>query len=618
MKNLLKTTIIIFIIITLAPSIIYAAWLDNVPTSITQPDGTTVKIFSSGDEFHNWRHDINGFTIIQDALTGFWCWAKAENGNLVSTSYPIHLHSPESLNLRPNQNISEEVYRQKREKFDTMFNLRNRTRAVGEVNNIVVFFRFPGETEFEHPTSYWNDKFNATGENVNSLAQYFWDASYQQLSVFSPIYPTPDEEKIISYQVTQPRAYYQPFNLITNPIGYIGDVQRGYREQELLAEVISSVERQIPPTMVTDTIREGYVDNICFVVRGETDDWGDLFWPHMWVMELVEVYLHNKRVWTYNFNIEDDIIRSSTSVLMHEFGHSLGAPDYYRYYTAGYEPVAYWDLMAYNAEPAQSMTAHTKFKYMGWIPEIPIITESGEYSLYPITASDSNHAYKIASPYSETEYFIIEYRNTETGLIDSALSGTGLIIYRINTDVQWGNAEGPPDEMYVYRPNGTQTENGLSQQAFFSKEAGRTEISDNTNPSSFLSDGYPGGLNISDISFAHETISFNVTIIPVSESDKHITVEKTKLLGSYPNPFNPETTISFNVASITSIDVAIDIYNIKGQKVRTLVNDIYSYGTHQAIWNGTDDNGNSVSSGVYFYQMKSSENNTVKRMVLLK
>ncbi|MCL2062889.1 MAG: T9SS type A sorting domain-containing protein, partial [Candidatus Cloacimonetes bacterium] len=92
--------------------------------------------------------------------------------------------------------------------------------------------------------------------------------------------------------------------------------------------------------------------------------------------------------------------------------------------------------------------------------------------------------------------------------------------------------------------------------------------------------------------------------------------EKTALLANFPNPFNPITTISFDLA-VDSI-VSIDIFNIRGQRVKTVTNEHFGAGSHNVEWNGTDENGRSVGSGIYFYRMVSGDFTDVKRMVLLK
>lgn len=90
----------------------------------------------------------------------------------------------------------------------------------------------------------------------------------------------------------------------------------------------------------------------------------------------------------------------------------------------------------------------------------------------------------------------------------------------------------------------------------------------------------------------------------------------TQLFSNYPNPFNPETTISFDLAEQSP--VTIEVFNIKGQKMKTLVRDSYTPGHHSVVWNGTDNNGNSVSSGVYFYRMNTPNHISTQKMLLLK
>jgi hypothetical protein len=90
----------------------------------------------------------------------------------------------------------------------------------------------------------------------------------------------------------------------------------------------------------------------------------------------------------------------------------------------------------------------------------------------------------------------------------------------------------------------------------------------------------------------------------------------TKLAGNYPNPFNPTTSIKFEMSKQDHVE--IEIYNIKGQKVKTLVNDIKEPGFHEIVWTGNDNNNKKVGSGVYFYKMKTSNYSSTKKMLLIK
>jgi len=103
---------------------------------------------------------------------------------------------------------------------------------------------------------------------------------------------------------------------------------------------------------------------------------------------------------------------------------------------------------------------------------------------------------------------------------------------------------------------------------------------------------------------------------PTPIVDPQLPALETVLYEAYPNPFNPETTISFNLSSPNLTELYI--YNQKGQKVKTLFSGNLESGNHKFVWNGQDDNGNSVSSGLYFYRMKSGKYSSTKKMILMK
>lgn len=85
---------------------------------------------------------------------------------------------------------------------------------------------------------------------------------------------------------------------------------------------------------------------------------------------------------------------------------------------------------------------------------------------------------------------------------------------------------------------------------------------------------------------------------------------------NYPNPFNPETNISFNITKLGK--VKLEVYNLKGQKVKTLVNSNFEVGKHTVVWNGKDDGGKQVASGIYFYRLKNGTNSSTRKMILMK
>jgi len=104
-----------------------------------------------------------------------------------------------------------------------------------------------------------------------------------------------------------------------------------------------------------------------------------------------------------------------------------------------------------------------------------------------------------------------------------------------------------------------------------------------------------------------------------SEMAEAVTVETPtgfSLDDNYPNPFNPTTTISFNVPEYS--DVSVAVYNLMGEKIRTLVADNRAAGNYKVNWDGTDSHGNAVSTGMYFYELKAGDFKQVKRMTFMK
>jgi hypothetical protein len=85
---------------------------------------------------------------------------------------------------------------------------------------------------------------------------------------------------------------------------------------------------------------------------------------------------------------------------------------------------------------------------------------------------------------------------------------------------------------------------------------------------------------------------------------------------NYPNPFNPDTRIEFSVARKSHVNISV--FNILGQQVATLVDEEYDAGVHEVVWDGANDNGSQVASGIYFYKMDTEEFVRTRKMVLMR
>ncbi|MCF7920076.1 MAG: T9SS type A sorting domain-containing protein [Candidatus Cloacimonetes bacterium] len=88
------------------------------------------------------------------------------------------------------------------------------------------------------------------------------------------------------------------------------------------------------------------------------------------------------------------------------------------------------------------------------------------------------------------------------------------------------------------------------------------------------------------------------------------------LRGNYPNPFNPETRIDYNLAEAG--DIEISVYDVQGRLINTLFKGYESAGEHTVNWPGIDEAGSTVSSGIYFYKLESRIGTSTRKMILLK
>ncbi|MDO9578160.1 MAG: carboxypeptidase regulatory-like domain-containing protein [Candidatus Cloacimonadales bacterium] len=115
----------------------------------------------------------------------------------------------------------------------------------------------------------------------------------------------------------------------------------------------------------------------------------------------------------------------------------------------------------------------------------------------------------------------------------------------------------------------------------------------------------------------HESIPSNEVEVEVVSAGNNLISASAELIGNYPNPFNPQTQIAFAVNEPGN--VRIEIFNIKGELISTILNDNVSAGQHSVTWEGLDNNFNPVSSGVYMYRMVTTNNySSTKKMILLK
>ena len=530
----------------------YAAYLRNVPQKITQPDGTVIHCFASGDEFHNWLHDSAGFTIVLHKETGYYVYAALSGEELIPSEFVVGTVNPLAVGLQPDVNISAQAWIDKRAAFEQMSRPvpvhKAKVKNEGHINNIVFFMRFADDTAgYSKTYSFLTEMYNDSASwDDNSLYNYYRTISYEKIYITTHFFPAPDGEIVLSYRDSFPRDYFRPWHATNNPIGYPDDGTARAREHSLLKRAVRFLCDSVPPSLNIDYNNDGRVDNVTFVVTGVSEGWNELLWPHRWALFGDDsVMINGKRVYDYNFQIE---MQSNSGVISHEMFHTLGAPDLYCYNTQYQwrQPIGVWDLMASNNYIPQGLSAYMKYKYGGWVDDISEITSPGTYTLYPANGdSPEKIAYIIRpEPFSE-EYIVLEYRSTSTNIFENGLPGSGILIYRINEQFN-GNAyydgENIFDEVYVFRPGvSAQNPNGNLALANYGS-FGRTSFGPLTNPSPFYHDGSPtGNILITNIKKVGDSMQFTVEV----PKDTVILDKKEVVLGCEANLTEKITVTSY-------------------------------------------------------------------------
>ncbi|MEG1187772.1 MAG: M6 family metalloprotease domain-containing protein [Bacteroidales bacterium] len=406
-------------------------------------------------------------------------------------------------------------------------NLSGQTKNKGELKNLVCFVRFADEQPdvFTHTSSFYEQLFNDETRGANSVYRYFKESSYNQLEWKSVFYPQA-ASFISSLQLTNARNFYQPYEALSNPDGYRDALSAISREQAMVKEIVSRLAVSFPDTDIIDADHNGWVDNLCLVFSGKSGySASHLLWPHRSALQLQNVPdINGVKVNEYLMLFDEANGFASlrpqtinTGVICHEMSHALGTYDLY-HTQPGLNPIGVWDLMSDNLIVPQQMSAYTKYKYAGWIDEIPLITTPGVYMLNPIGGElTENLAYRI-KPTGSDEYFIVEYRRKE-GSFDIGIPQSGLLVYRVNPHATGNlnyNGTDRFDELYLFRPGGTVGSDGNIAAAPFSAESGRDAFGGSALQKPFYTNGKEAKFALANISACAETLSFELLPIPAA------------------------------------------------------------------------------------------------------
>lgn len=307
---------------------------------------------------------------------------------------------------------------------------------------------------------------------------------------------------------------------------------------QIVGEVLKAIQDGVIPVNTTDHTMDnrisGILDNLTVIVQGSTINGEN----HSFRSQYggTETFGDsNLRVYDFNMIPSDSLVKEDASiavggqqsVIAHEFLHSLGFPDLYRYSGSG-EPVGIWDVMASTTGSFLQYPLSYLRAQQGWI-SMDTISQSGTYTLTAVSGDGGSKVFALKTPLSDSEFICLEYRLKSTSLdeFEHLIPYSGLLMYRVNTKVNGlTNALGE-NYIYVYRPGVTDpesaadtNENGnLSRIAALDVAAGVTEYgstdlsADFTQNTLYYSDGTNSGIRLSDLKLSadQKQLTFTVT-----------------------------------------------------------------------------------------------------------
>ncbi len=416
----------------LSPDQLFAVTARPQPVAYTQPDGSSITLVLKGDEFIHWAETTDGYTIMSNRQGTYEYASLDQSGNLVFSGVQAHdaasRDAAESVfiqQLRPGLFFSESQVNQMKALKP---NGSQRAPTIGGFPTtgtrklLMILANFSNTTTVFTPADF-NNYMNQTNYNgTGSFRDYYIEVSYGQLTV----------NTTVTMWVVLPHThdYYGP------------DTKWG----EFAYDAVSAANTQAAVNFAEyDNDLDGYVDGVSIIHQGEGQEAsGDIndIWSHSWDLQSAGYTVGEctfDGVVVSEYTTLPEVLgtgMSTIGVMCHEFGHNLGAPDFYDtdYSTGGqYNGTGSWDLMAGGSWNGASGTkpAHPNAwikSYFTWTNPT-VLTTQQSVLLHNAQTSTDVVRYNTATA---NEYFLCENRQ-KTGF-DAGLPGHGMIVYHVDGD----------------------------------------------------------------------------------------------------------------------------------------------------------------------------------------
>lgn len=455
----------------------------------------------------------------------------------------------------------------------------------------------------------------------NTVHDYFDEISYGQIDLVTVNLPSATGWT----RAPETYAYYID--------GQYGMGTYPNNSQGLVTDLVDAVDGFIDFSPY-DNDNNGSVDILLVIHSGtgaelshNTND----MWSHKWG---ISAKATNDGVSVSTFTVQPEFWSSpgdmTIGVYSHELLHGFGLPDLYDTDNSS-NGIGRWGIMSYGSwngslgnSPAHPC-AWSRIE-LGITSAVNVSANLSDQAIPSVNSGGS--IYRLwTSGAASNEYFLVE--NRQPVGYDATLPNHGLLIWHID-DAKSTNQQ----EWYPTLDGGQHMLVALEQaDGLYELEhlSGTGDADDpwpgNLNRTIFngasapSSDGYLSGgsfVAVENISASAATMTADLIVGVAADVDSDPTIRPTvfTLSQNYPNPFNPSTTIEFSLAF--GQEVSLKVINLLGETVCTLLDGQASAGPNTVTWDGTDDDGVDVASGIYFYRLSASEQTTTRKMMLIK
>lgn len=480
------------------------------PITVTQPDGTKITVKLHGDEWYNWTSSTDGYRLVKNSK-GIYEYAQLKSGSLVpsgvkATNAELRT-STEAVFVKslskslPASELQEASIRRStaRQAIQKAVASRVNKAQTGTFKLLVILANFS-----DTRSSYAAEDFDALlNTNTGSFHDYYLENSNGSLNVVSTV--------TAWVNVPNTHDYYGPED----------------KWGEFAYEAIKAAHTDGVDMSQFDNDGDGVIDGVAIYHQGNgqeaTDDANDI-WSHAWSLSSAG---YNQSARTFgsvkadSYFTQPELLSNGNQlttigVICHEFGHILGAHDFYDtdYEENGqYDGTGYWDLMAsgaYNGSPSGSSPAHhnpyTKIAY-GWItPQVLSTVQS--VKLAPVLTSQQ--VLKVNTT-TANEYFLLENR-VQKGF-DSNIPGAGMLIYHVDGDYITQHADSNNVNAYAHQGLYIKKASAASELDTegtpFPGASSNTTFTDVTTPSSLSWSGNITNQSITNIANVSDTITFD-------------------------------------------------------------------------------------------------------------